>query len=208
MVQFSELRMNEDKSKLVVDCFIEGLEIYADMYIKAIYVDYYGNREESLPSAKCIQIYENEDKEGNVDTAVQAVRVSLEASSADVKEKFGISDFQNGLFYVTVMCDGTLPATVSTMSCGYDNTTDYGIIVDWEMLYTLGMRYATSYNFGCKRCREEENFETFVLIWNSIKMAVQSCDFSVLERLWGKFVRLFGTSASSAVSTGCGCSSK
>lgn len=200
--------MIDDKTRLVIDCFVEGLEIYKDMYIKNIYVDYYGNREEHLPSAKCIQVYKNEDKDGNPVTTVQAVRVTLDASNAAVGEQFGITSFERGLFYVTVECDGTLPATVSTMSCGYDNTVDYGIIVDWEMLYTLGMRYATSYNFGCRKCKEEDNFETFVLMWNSIKMAVQSCDFSVLERFWAKFVRLFTGSDVPIVSAGCGCSSK
>ncbi len=200
--------MIDDKTRLVIDCFVEGLEIYKDMYIKNIYVDYYGNREEHLPSAKCIQVYKNEDKDGNPVTTVQAVRVTLDASNAAVEEQFGITSFERGLFYVTVECDGTLPATVSTMSCGYDNTVDYGIIVDWEILYTLGMRYATSYNFGCRKCKEEDNFETFVLMWNSIKMAVQSCDFSVLERFWAKFVRLFTGSDVPIVSAGCGCSSK
>lgn len=206
MILFNELRMTDDKSRLIIDCHIEGLDIYKDMYIKNIYVDYYGNREVTLPSARCVKVYENADDEGNPVTTVQAVRVNLDLSDA-VRKQFIISTFAGGLFYVTVECDGTVPATVSTMPCGYDTSVDYGVIVDWEMLYTLGMRHATTYNFGCGACGDDD-FETFVLMWNSIKLAVQSCDFTVMERFWEKFIRAFAVTDTAVTSSVCGCSSK
>lgn len=202
MVLFNELRIADDKQSLLVECYIEGLGIYSGMYIKEIYVDYYKNALTSgVPSDKAIQIYDNT----NTDTSVNAVRACLLASNSDVETNFGITDFDSGMFYVYVYCDGTLPASVSTLPCGFDDASDIGVIVDWKKMYEIGMQFVSTLSGVCyDPCKNPLGFDNFVLVWNALRLAISTCDYSLAEKIWEKFIRYYNPSTM-AGGAGCGC---
>ena len=200
MVIFNDLRLTDEKDKIVVDCFIEGLFIYANMYIKSIYVEYYKNALLSGdPSDKAIQIY------SNTDTSVQAVRVCLSNTDTQVKENFGIESFDDGLYYIIVDCDGELSSDTSTYPCGYDETRDTGVVLDWQRIYEIGMSYITQYNNSCfNPCQSLDGFDNFIIAWNSLRLAISICDFSLLKKVYEKILRFAGNADVVSVSS-CGC---
>lgn len=202
MIVFNELRLSDDRSNLLIDCFIEGLAIYKDMWIKSIYVEYYKNALASgAPSEKAIQVFDNE----NEDTSITAVRVCLPASSSKVLENFEISSFNDGLFYVIVDCDGTPAAVTSTYPCGYDETRDTGVVLDWQHIYEYGMQYIAQVANSCTNpCNDMSGLDNFIITWNTLKLAISTCDYTLIEKVYSKFLRYAGV-GSGIVSTGCGC---
>ena len=203
MVIFNELRITEDKDCLIVDCSIEDIEGYRGMYIDSVYVEYYKNvTEDGVPSDSAICLYEKADTE----TGKTAIRKTLNASSLD-RDTFGTDTFAGGLFFVTVMCDGTPenPELLASYSCGADNTTDVGVAVDWHSVYSLGMGYAARLAYNCENpCDIPDGFENFILYWYALQLAIATCDWLQVRKLWDKFMRaLVGNEG--AVAGGCGC---
>lgn len=201
MVLFNELRITENGDGIDIGCFVEDLEIYSKMYIKRVLLEYYVNALPSgEPSNKAIVLYENAE---DIET-IRAVNVHIDASDEDVKKNFGISSFSGGIFYAIVECDGTLSASTSSMSCGYDEARDTGVILDWRRLYADGMRHIAGMNLPCgDRCRDEGGFDAFVVTWNALRLAIASCDYRFVERIWTKYLRQLG--AGSQAVSGCGC---
>lgn len=208
MVTFNELRICEDGSKLIVDCEVEGIDIYNGIYIKNIYLDYYKNASyASMPSSKAYKIYENKYN----DTTVRSKRITL--SEAEVAGMgFGVSTFDGALFYVIVECDGSAKALAELegLPCGYDQTVDIGAILDWAMFYRKGMGYIASMFDKCGNpCAPTDAFEHFILLWNALKLAIETCDWDTVIDLWDKFLLSpnsnGGSSYSAVVTSGCGC---
>jgi hypothetical protein len=200
MVTFKELRISPDGKKLLVNCIVDQMNIYEDMYIKSIYVEYYKNvNTMGVPSDKAICIYENSED----DVSVKAVKECLEHSNI-VVEKFNIESFIGGLFYVYVTCDGVLPAGVSTLPCGYDDNTDVGVILDWKLFYETGMKYIARMAKECYKCDSPLGAENFILLWNALKLAMSTCDYRLIEKYWNKFIRI-AIHDGIIRPSGCGC---
>lgn len=203
MVTFNELRIAQDRKCLVVDCQVEDVDIYKDMYIKSVYLEYYKNANAaSMPSSKAVCIYENRTD----DTSVRAIRVSVPESSLSGFD-MGVSTFANGLFYVIVNCDGTLPSNIVNYPCGYDETTKIGAVLDWYAFYSKGMSYLTSLFGACNPCPDYTDFEHFAVLWEALKMAISVCDWNLVAELWDKLLLTPGGAAGSvyASRSGCGC---
>lgn len=202
MVIFSELALSEDGSRLSVECSVRDLSIYDGMYIKSIAVEYYANAQVSgEPSEKAIHIFDN----AGADKTVKYVRTYLDASDARVKKMFELSTFSGGLFYIIVECDGELGAAVAGLPCGYDETRDTGVILDWCLLYRIGMNYIAEMNCKChSECRNLSGFDGFVILWHSIRVASESKDLTMLNTLWKKFLRVVWTVGKN-ISSNCGC---
>ena len=202
MVIFSELALSEDGSRLSVECSVRDLSIYDGMYIKSIAVEYYANAHVSgQPSETPIRIFDN----AGADNTVKYVRTYLDASDARVKKMFELSTFSGGLFYIIVECDGELGAAVAGLPCGYDETRDTGVILDWCLLYRIGMNYIAEMNCKChSECRNLSGFDGFVILWHSIRVASESKDLTMLKTLWKKFLRVVWTVRKN-ISSNCGC---
>ena len=204
MITFNELRIGENGSCLVVDVEISGLEIYKNMYIKSVSLDYYGNvvrdKSHSLPSAKAYKLYDNSFD----DTTVRRKRISM-PQAALVMTDFGIEEFDKGLFFVTVVCDGDLPAGVANFACGFDDTVKIGVVVDWKSFYSVGMQYVARLANRCADpCLKDPGFEDFILQWNALKLAIDTCNWPMVAELWDKVMRLHRENAPVVVG-GCGC---
>ena len=205
MVTFNELRISEDRKCLIVDCEVENVDVYSDMYIKAIYLEYYKNATAAaMPSERAFLMYQNSTE----DPTVKGKRLKLSADFLPVTG-FGISTFEDGLFYAIVICDGTLPASVTSMPCGYDDTTKIGAIVDWKSFYEKGMQFVGALYGGCsggKFCEAPESFEDFLILWNALKLAISTCNWDLVNELWDRFLRApLGSNGVSVVKGGCGC---
>lgn len=201
MVIFSELSLSEDGSRLSVECSVRDLSIYDGMYIKSIAVEYYANAQVSGEPSEAIRIFDN----AGADKTVKYVRTYLDASDARVKKMFELSTFSGGLFYIIVECDGELGAAVAGLPCGYDETRDTGVILDWCLLYRIGMNYIAEMNCKChSECRNLSGFDGFVILWHSIRVASESKDLTMLKTLWKKFLRVVWTVGKN-ISSNCGC---
>ena len=205
MVIFNDLRITEEKDCLIVDCYIEDIDGYDGMYIDSIYVEYYKNvTDDGVPSDKAIAIYQK----GENDVGQTGMRVSLKSSQLN-KKTFGTDTFDEGLFFVTVTCDGTPknPAILESYSCGADNTVDVGVAIDWHSVYTLGMGHAAKLAYGCTDpCDVPAGFESFVLYWYALQLAISTCDWPLVRKLWDKFMRsIKGVGHGMTLSSGCGC---
>ena len=194
MIQFSELRISTDGKKLYVDCHVENFVIYNNVYISAIYIDYYKNRLASgSPSEHAICMYENI----NDDPTVKQCSATLRETELEGHD-FGTNKFRGGLFYVYVICD-TNGASLATADCGWDSMTTMGIVTDWQKIYNEGMMYINEMVNG-KNCGVSDNFQDFILRWYAFRLAIETCDYDSLDKLWDG---LFGNMEPNY--SGCGC---
>lgn len=204
MVVFNELRITDDKQKLIIDLAIKSLPVYANMYVKTVYLDYYKNVVTmGTPSAKAIQVYNNS---GN-DSSVKSFRGAVDAQDLALVPGIGVSDFDKGLFYVIVDCDGQLDPQAALMGCGSDNTKDIGVTLDWYYVYKQGMQFISKMNSKCfSICEEDGSVRHFLMVYHMLRLAVEACDYDQLQMTWEKFLRASGNQSKLGPS-GCGCSS-
>lgn len=204
MVIFNELRINDGKDKLFVECSVDNLSIYDKMYIKEVYLYHYSNADtigEPRDLSKVIQLFNNTVD----DTTITTFRACVTPSDIPIGD-YGFTTFDKGLFFVKVICDGELPASTSQFACGTDDTVDIGVIVDWKAMYTYGMQFVAELNRKDESCNPHDNFIQFILTWFSIKLAISSCDFDQLYKLWDRFIRLYAHSSRITNGMGgCGC---
>lgn len=204
MVIFNDLRITEDKDCLIVDCYIEDVDGYEGMYIDSVDIDYYKNvTSDGTPSEHSINLY---SYDGEQERAVHCVLKQSDIVGTD----FGTETFDSGLFFVVVKCDGT-PTNAGILaqySCGADETTDIGVVIDWKKVYELGMGFASRLAFGCdNKCDIPAGFEQFILLWYALQLAISTCDWAQVRRLWPKFLRALADNGEpgTVLASGCGC---
>lgn len=199
MVTFDDLRMFADKKNILVECHVKEYDAFENIYIKSVKIEYYKNRGlPGVPGNHAITMYENKNDDKNV----KFVRASLSVNALDAN-KFGTDKFDGGLFYVTVTCAGDIKPTYEVIACGDDDTVDIGIVLDWQMIYSIGMSYVSSMANGCNRCDPPDNFMHFILVWNALKLAIDACDYDSLDSLWASLYN--SELGRSYVRSGCGC---
>lgn len=201
MVTFNEARITDDGKAIVVDCSVDQSPVYSGMYIKAIYIDWYRNYPVSgVASDNAVMIYDNYMDNDDV----KSVRTCLKAN--DIPEGFGTDALRGGLFYAIVQCDGDIDASAAKLACGFDDTVDVAVIPDWKLLYGMGIGYAALLGSICDdMCKENSPFISFILLWNSLKLAVSTCDYSLVNGIWDKIRRMVGSRDAFEVAAGCGC---
>lgn len=208
MVTFNELRICEDGNYVIVDCEIDNVDVYKDMYIQNIYLEHYKNASSvGMPSDKAILLYENKYN----DATVKGKREVLWVNDPRLKD-MGVSSFDGELFYAIIECGGDLGSAVAYMPCGADDTRAVGAIPDWNLFYRRGMGYIASLFDDCGNpCQPTDEFEHFILLWNALRLAIETCDWETVKDLWDKFRLAKGDKTSGGQSvfssrmSGCGC---
>lgn len=204
MVIFNDLRINDDKDKIFVDCYIGDLSAYDNMYIKSIYIYHYSNAStvDGMPinMEKAYLLFDNRE---NSDTSVRAVSTIFTIDDTYTVEGFGVNKFDGEIFYVMVLCDGELGDVSSYVETAAESI-DIGIILDWDKLYQLGMSYVSSFGPG-NICNFPQGYDLFLLFWFGLKMALEIKDYNQIHKLWDKFLRTIAYGSPSALTTGCGC---
>ena len=188
--------MSSDKKTVYVGCSVENFTIYNSVYIKSVHIEYYKNRLASgSPSEKAICLYENT----NDNTSVKSAFATLTAAQL-VGTEFGVADFADGLFYVYVLCDVS-GASLATADCGWDSMTTVGIIADWQKVYEYGMANIMDVAGNNHLCMIGDDFIDFVLKWEALKLAMETCDYDNVDALWDG---LFGDGVMYHSPCGCG----
>ena len=202
MVKFDELRISEGGQYLTVECHVENYDMYREMYIQSIYLEYYKDRGSAGMSDKALLLFENHNE---TPSDVRGVRKRI--SVDEIPGWFAEGGFERKMFYVYVTCDGNPTgahaAEMEERSCTFESTKDIGVIVDWKALYKLIMPLVAGFAANCSGCDVPDNFEHMILLWNAFRFAIDTCDWATAERIWDE---LMGNSASSPIgSAGCGC---
>ena len=205
MVTFNELRIADDRKCLIIDFQVERVDVFKDMYVEAVYLEYYKNANPTgVPGEKAVVVWENT----NDDNTIKAKRLYYRLKQTDAAT-MGVQTFDNGLFYVIVKCAGTPGYQIFNMPCGSDNCFRIGAIIDWKAFYTRGMQYVNSLFNGCNPCPDLTGFEHFAGLWNALKMAISTCDWNLVSDLWNKFLLAPAdvsiTGSITPKSSGCGC---
>lgn len=202
MVSFNELRIRRDRDRLILDCSVEYITIYSGVYIKKIELYSYKNATsvgDPVDAQKVYTIYENVDDNRDV----QAVRKCVDIAHVS-DNGIGFSTFRDGIFFIRVTCEGTLPAEVSKFPCGTDEMVDIAVVPDWEALYRDGMNYVARMS-GCNKfCDPSLDMQQFIITWFSIKLALESRDFDQLALMWERFLKI-SQAGLTLVPKPCGC---
>lgn len=194
--------MAPDCSSMMIDCHVDPSEDFDDIYIKSIYIDYYKNVVTfGVPSANAVKIYDNE----NDDTTVKEQRIRV--NEIEVTSPItNIPSFKNGLFYVIVTCDGTLPASASLSPCGTDSMVTVGVVLDWAKVYSKGMSVINGVIAnGFDACSNVTLYDDFILIWHALMAALAAEDYKQLEKMWDMFLRVSVLNTNAKSGLGCGC---
>lgn len=128
MVQFNELKIVPDGTKLIIDVSIKDLSYYNNVYIDKILIDTQDTFVESGPSSNARSI------------SVNSKKIRLELGKGDVPS------LTNNLFFVYVKTRG-IPSPDTP--CGMDNsiilgTTLYPYRIYCNMLKTIQLEYSNS----------------------------------------------------------------
>ena len=197
MITFNDLRINDEKDELYIDCTVDEQYADKDVWINTIQLVYYNNiLSDGLikDDEKVVTVYQ--DSEGTEMRTFYAGSVDLDDLSVMSGEGEEPIVFDKGLFYVIVTCDGSdVP----------ENYQDSVVVPDWEFIYSTGMPYLSQIAInGVGKCEFPAQFEEFVVIWYALQLAFATCDFSQVEILWNRFLRFAGT-GEGFYNNGCPC---
>jgi len=197
MVVFNELRISDDKESIVIDCHIQDVSYYTEMYINGIYLEYYKDFSDARAlGERAYTVYEKGD--GDAMTYIRRI-VQLD----DLQYKTGVGSLEGALFYVVVDCDGELPQDIIQYGAWASTTTDVGVLFDWEMLYHRGIQHIASYYYQDKMCGDTSGLQEFILLWNALRLAIQTGDWPLVNTLWDK-VHSFSIMGGTASPCKCG----
>ena len=150
-----------------------------------IYVDYYTNyipySASSTPG----------DKTYTMEVQSSSQYYSTTISAEDLCNKIGIPSLNNGVFYVWMVYKDT------SGTPGEDKIY-LGVLVDYDPLYNAGMKLLANY-YNSEPCTVPKNLEEFCILWEAVKLCVQTENWPLLNNIWGKNVGRAGVDLS------CGC---
>lgn len=193
MIKFNELRISEDKSYLKVNCQVENLDGYSNVYIDGIYAIKYTDFK---PTASSFSDYSDTSKvviyDGDPTKHIEIAKSSENFSG-------GLS---GALYFILVTHTGNVSTSLLAYDCSADEQITYGVVLDWEKVYSEGMQYALQFFKNCgENCNDNRAWEDFILRWEAFKLAISTCDWVLVSELWDS---LFSRTKAVA-SSGCGC---
>lgn len=175
MIKFNDLRISDDKDELYIDCQIDEGHESEDIWISKIELIYYDNLTSEGTIIDEDRVYTVYDYDDTGSDEEEPEKKTFYADSVK-----GL-DFDKGLFYVIVTCDGD-DAPV--------NYQDFVVVPDWQFIYSVGMPYVVNLAaYGINKCEFPAHFEEFVIIWYALQFAFSVCDFAQVEQLWKRFLR-------------------
>lgn len=215
MVTFNELRITEDKSRIIVDVEIDEADGFDGFYIDQVKLEYYEQFvSDSYASENAVTLYQFDDDDEDAEP-IRHFRICFSLDDYDptkvtVPDSFGTKTFDNGMFFVFVRCEGspTNTAVYTGYGCEEVAQTAIGVILDWKRVYEHGISFAARLANRCgNSCDTSNGFESFILLWYALQLAIATCDYIQAKKLWNRFIRAFssGTTTSFSLSSGCGC---
>lgn len=187
MIDFNELRVSLDGSKLVIDASVKNLDYYKDVYIDAVAIDSQDTYVENDVSTKPIYKYEiGASSVGSlvtIDNNTKPKRIRLELDSKDL----GVT-INDTLFFIYVIVRGT-PSP----------DTPCGIVCNLYPIYQSMIGYIKEVN---NECDVPKNFIDALLRFKALELSIRTGHYTQAIKYWNKFFR--GVKSKN-INTGCGC---
>lgn len=187
MITFKELRFSEGRENIIMSLSIDDLGAFSGMYISSVELcesDNMSSTGEMLDSERVLRIDVGEGK--------REFASSIPASS------FNLDSFNGKLFYVKVSCDGKCEIDTPNLS---ELCVDYGVVLDLKMLRDNGMSlFRAHYD---NRCDDGDGMKHFIVLWFALKMAIEACDFSEINKMWARARRFMVRNDSCCSAHGC-----
>ena len=194
MIKFNELRISEDKQYMKVNCQVETLEGYSDVYINGVYAIPYKNFK---PTASRKSDYDSSDY-----VTLYNGAPSKHIEICKSRNFFPGQTLQDSLYFIMVTHEGEVSFSLTNYNCTADEEIAYAVILDWERIYKEGMQFVLQFFKNCgTNCSDNKAFEDFVLRWEAFKLAIATCDWVLVSELWDSLFKR----TSAHVSSGCGC---
>lgn len=195
MIQFNELKIIPDGTKLIIDASVEDLSYYTNIYIDSVAID---NQDTYIPSGVSSNPLYNmkiishvhllsEEIEANPEDYVgysvskNVKNIRLELSVSDFTTP--IKDLNSNLFFVYVMVKGTpSPDT----PCGMDNQSTVGVVFNLIPLYNMYMQYFKELEATCSI---PKNLINSILKLKGLELALMTGNYFQAVTYWNKYFK-------------------
>lgn len=183
MVQFNELRINSEGTKLIIDVSIKDLQYYQNVYLDNISIDTQDTFIESGPSDKVAYSY------------------TLEGDAKNIRLELGIGDILpsllDNMFFVWVRTKG-IPTPDTP--CGMDSLYSMGVTLYTCPIYDYIMQYVREVE---KSCSVPKGFIDSFLQWKAFEVSIATKNYVQAIFYYNKFIRRLRVFPNK--STNCSC---
>ena len=178
MLTINELKYTDDKETIVIDCQVDEPTVFRPM-VQVVYLEKYNNFSENTDYTSTYP-----------PTAYGILNTTPHFQRTITARDMQMTDFSGSLIYVIIVYTGP------------DNTLTQEVVplVDWQLLYQYGLGLLASYYKKCNQCAVPDVLEEFIILWHAIELAIDTCDWTMLNKLWDKF-----TLSGNVSSIPCGC---
>ena len=183
MVTFTELAISDDKKTLSYDLTLTGATNEKITSVKLINFDNLNTNGTIKNSSEVLVADDGSDEHSYSEHTIGAAELTAYLEQPDFDKK---------MFFLIVTYNGTLGAT------------EIFAVIDWEGVYEIGMPYVAQIAAkGICPCDPPAGFETFLILWNSLKLAIAAGDYARIADIWKMFMRVYYGAAYSSPDCGC-----
>lgn len=190
MIIFDRLQISDNGKMLYIDAHVNKADYFDNNYIDYIVIKTADQVSEATTlSSDDTYIYRR-----SVEANTREIHLALQPT--DMNEYFSKSDFSSDLFFVYIVCGGTV---ASCTPCRLDELTTLGVTFDYGNFYNKVMNYTREL---ANTCNIPTNFINLILNFSAFKAAVETEHFGDAIKF---YKQLFDLSGSSSSTKGCGC---
>lgn len=194
MVIFDQLRISDDGRMFYLDVHVNKADYFDDIYLDKILIATSGQVSETdplSPGNSYVYCLEIPGSEKEIHLALQPV---------DFNEYFTGSDFSSELFFVYVICKGTVGECTP---CRLDELTTLGVTFDYGKLYQQVMGFTKQL---ADDCNIPDGFIDLMLTFGAFKASVETEHYVPAIKFYKQlFEGGHGMTPYSATSKPCGC---
>lgn len=182
MVEFNELKINQNGNLLIIDVSIKSQDYYTNVYLDKITID--------------DQVTYIDDGPSTTPLFVQTIDGNQKTYHLELDKVALTKALNNELFFVYVKTKGT--PSIDT-PCGMDNITTIGVCTYLYPIYQTSMLYM---NEVLKTCIIPKNYIDHILKFKALDMAITIGQYTQAIKYFNKFYLTLNTSLPSS---NCGC---
>lgn len=168
MVNFTELYITPDNSKLVIDLSVSELSYFNDVYLKTIYIDTKDSYTEGDPSNKAFKYTVSGDE--------KTIRLELNATALGFP-------IENNLLFIYVETKGLFAVDTP---CGMDENMTVVAVYNQYPIYNHIMSFIKAMNTNC--CDIPAELVNVVLQYKVFELAINLKHYIEAIKFWNKFI--------------------
>lgn len=191
MVIFEQLRISDDGKMFFIDVHVNQADYFDNIYLDKIIIA----TEDQVSEADPLSDYNNYVYSKTIEGNEKEIHLAL--TPAEFNEYFKSSDFSSNLFFVYVICKGTVGACTP---CRLDELTTLGVTFDYGLLYQKIMGYTREL---ADNCDVPDDFINLILNFNAFKASVETEHYIPAIKFYN-MLKGYGDNGSVATK-GCGC---